>query len=532
MGLNNTFEQNLSKTSNEEAMNCVIPVKPAIMDNENRIAVFIPNQTDVIDLIKKVPQSRWSPTHKCWHFLKTQQNWDIFTLHFKDFTLNIQKNMPPLSIPASEMWEKPKLQLKADYLNHFILPTETVVQNAVNEKKEDTKILFVHKTPYQLEKIVLNEQKYLGVPIPSTDNISREIIKKIEGRIWHPQEYMWLVPYSQLIYDKLKSAFEGKLIPPTNKEFRLIQPPVFEPKLSLKPKTPKEENISLFDRLNGKQQLAVTKFEELLIEERKTYETRKGYRNVLIQFLYQYPDTMPSQITHAQIKAYILKRIKEENISKSTQNHLVSTFKAFYGRLLNQYDKVENLYRPEKEQHLPKTLTPDEVARLLKQVGNLKHKCMLMLMYGSGLRVGELVRLRHKDLDFIEKTVFVDNGKHYKDRFSILSEKSIAYLKKYFKEHKPTPVNWVFESPDGGHYSTRSVQLIFAEALAKAKINKQVSTHSLRHTFATELVKSTSDLDFVRKVLGHASILTTQIYLHVIKSQLTVTRSPLDDLDI
>ena len=80
----------------------------------------------------------------------------------------------------------------------------------------------MHKTPYQLEKIVLNEQKYLGVPIPSTDNISREIIKKIEGRIWHPQEYMWLVPYSQLIYDKLKSAFEGKLIPPTNKEFRLI----------------------------------------------------------------------------------------------------------------------------------------------------------------------------------------------------------------------------------------------------------------------------------------------------------------------
>lgn len=232
------------------------------------------------------------------------------------------------------------------------------------------------------------------------------------------------------------------------------------------------------------------------------------------------------------MKAYILKRIKEENISKSTQNHLVSTLKAFYGRLLNQYDKVENLYRPEKEQHLPKTLTPDEVLRLLKQVGNLKHKCILMLMYGSGLRVGEVVRLRHKDLDFLEKTVFVDNGKHYKDRFSILSEKSIVYLKKYFEEHKPTPVNWVFESPDGGHYSTRSVQLFFADALAKARIKKQVSTHSLRHTFATELIKSTSDLDFVRKVLGHASILTTQIYLHVIKSQLTQTKSPLDDLDI
>ena len=146
-------------------MNRVIPIRQALYENENRIAVFIPNQKDVIELIKKVPQSRWSPTHKCWHFLKTQANWDIFLVYFKDFTLNIQKNMPPLSIPASEMWEKPKLQLKADYLNHFIVPTEATIQNAVNEKKEETKTPFVHKTPYQLEKIVLDGQKLIGVPI-------------------------------------------------------------------------------------------------------------------------------------------------------------------------------------------------------------------------------------------------------------------------------------------------------------------------------------------------------------------------------
>ena len=513
-------------------MNLVIPVRPALFENENRVAVFIPNQADIIDLIKKVPQSRWSPMHKCWHFLKTQAHWAIFQEYFQDFTLNIQKNLPPLSIPSSEMLERPKLPLKENYLNHFILPSETTIPDILNDKKEEKQVVFIHKTAFQIEKVSYDGQNFIGIPIASTDQVSRDIIKKIEGRIWHPQEYLWLLPYNQLTYDKLKNAFESKLIPPTTKDFRLIKPPVYEPKLPLKPKTPKEESIALFDKLNGKQQLAVTKLEELLIEERKAYETRKGYRNILIQFLYQHPDTVPSQITNTQIKAYILKRIKEENISKSTQNHLVSTFKAFYGRLLTQYDKVENLYRPDKEQHLPKTLTPDEVLRLLKQVGNLKHKCMLMLMYGSGLRVGELVRLRHEDLDFSEKTVFVDNGKHYKDRFSILSEKSIVYLKKYFEEHKPTPVNWVFESPDGGHYSTRSVQLFFAEALTKAHIKKQVSTHSLRHTFATELLKSTSDLDFVRKVMGHASILTTQIYLHVIKTQLTQTKSPLDDLDI
>ena len=114
------------------------------------------------------------------------------------------------------------------------------------------------------------------------------------------------------------------MIPPTNKEFRLIQPPVYEPKLNLKPKTPKAESISLFDQLNGKQQLAVTKMEELLIEERKAYHTIKGYRNILIHFLTFYKELIPSQITTEQIRYYILTRIKDENISKSTQNQIIT----------------------------------------------------------------------------------------------------------------------------------------------------------------------------------------------------------------
>ncbi len=436
MSQNNTKEQNLSKTSIEKAMDIVIPVKPALFSEEKRIAVFIPNQADIIDLIKKVPQSRWSPTYKCWHFLKTQANWDIFLAHFKDFTLNIQKDMPPLSIPASEMREKPKLQLKSDYLNHFVLPSEMGIQNVIKGKKEENQAAFIHKTPFLIEKVTYDGQNYMGIPIPSTDQTSRDMVKKMDGRIWHPQEYIWLLPYNHATYDKLKMAFEGKLQAPTSKEFRVIKPPVYPPQLTLKPKIQNVENTSLFDKLNGKQQLAVTKLEDLLIEERKAYHTMKGYRNIFIHFLTFYKEMIPSQITNEQIRYYILTRIKDENISKSTQNQMISTFKAFYGRLLEQHHKVNDLYRPNKEQHLPKTLEPAEIAKLFAQVGNVKHKCMLMLMYGSGLRVGEVVRLK-----------------------------------------------W-------------------------------------------------QDLDFVRKVMGHASIKTTQIYLHVLKTDLTKTRSPLDDLNI
>jgi integrase/recombinase XerD len=153
-----------------------------------------------------------------------------------------------------------------------------------------------------------------------------------------------------------------------------------------------------------------------------------------------------------------------------------------------------------------------------------------MLMYGSGLRVGEVVKLKKEDLDFVEKTVFVYRSKVNKDRFTLLSDKSIESLHQYMQMYKPQV--WLFESPEGSHYSERSVQQIFADALKKAKITKRVSTHSLRHAFATHLLKAHVDLDFVRKVLGHNSILTTQRYLHVLKSELTQTRSPLDDIDL
>lgn len=389
----------------------------------------------------------------------------------------------------------------------------------------------------KIEKVEYLAQVYIGVHIPYQDVQSRDKIRTLDGRAWHPQEKLWLVPYNAQSYLNLKNTFGDQLeIMPSLKP-REIKPPLLPPQLEVKTEVAKHdfrptENNNLFYQLTDKQKLAVTKLEELLIEERKAYHTRKGYRNIYIQFLACHPHTLPSQITTAQMKTYILKRIKEDNISKSTQNHIVSTFKAFYGRLMEQPDKVENLYRPTNEQHLPKTLTQEEVVRLLKQVGNMKQKCILMLMYGSGLRVGEVVRLRLKDLDFEEKTVFIDTGKHYKDRFTILSEKAIAYLKQYLAQHKPTPSVWVFESPDSGHYSERSVQKFFAEALARAQIKKQVSTHSLRHAFATELLKSSSDMDFVRKVMGHASIKTTQIYLHVLKTDLTRTKSPLDNLDL
>ena len=508
-------------------------IRPAILDNESRVAVFMPNQKDLIDLIRQVPKSRWSPSHGCWHFPKTEKYWVAFKDLFKDFDFNIQKDMIPLSIPAVEMFEIPKLTLKADYVAVAQLSKglERLESSQASSVQENISVISrTEQVPFQIEKVSFDEQTFMSLPIPYTDTISRESIKKIEGRFWHPQQNAWLLPYNQPTYNKLVQAFGDKLILPTTTTIRAIMPPVSQPQMTIKTENRKVENTSLFDKLNEQQQMAVTKLEHLLILERKAEHTRKGYRNIFIQFLTHYIDVLPSRITAEQISDYILHRVKDEKISKSTQNHIISTLKAFYSRILEHHAKVSGLYRPNKEEHLPKELEPVEVVKLFAQVGNIKHKCLLMLMYGSGLRVGEAVRLKWQDLDFEEKTVFVHNGKNYKDRYTILSDKAIQYLQKYQAQYATK--DWVFESPTGEHYSERSVQLFFAEALAKAHIDKPLSTHSLRHGFATQLLKANTDLDFVRKVMGHASIKTTQIYLHVVKTELTKTKSPLDNLNI
>ncbi|MFM2268072.1 MAG: Tyrosine recombinase XerD, partial [Bacteroidota bacterium] len=220
------------------------------------------------------------------------------------------------------------------------------------------------QTKLQIQKVNCNGQMLIGIPISGSQNEWREKIKTIAGRRWHENEFIWTIPHTTEAFQTLKKLFGAD-----NIEVNTIDKPIFvtppqyrNRNLPLKEGIVKKEgkhnyrpleNHILFDKLNPKQQKAVSKLEELLIEERKAYETIKGYRNIIIPFLGFYSDILPSQISKEQIRAYILKKIKEGNISKSTQNHYVSTFKAFYGRLLHQYDKVEDLFRPENDKSLP-----------------------------------------------------------------------------------------------------------------------------------------------------------------------------------
>lgn len=149
----------------------------------------------------------------------------------------------------------------------------------------------------------------------------------------------------------------------------------------------------------------------------------------------------------------------------------------------------------------------------MKATENLKHRAILTVIYSSGLRIGELINLKIKDIDSERKQIRVEQGKGKKDRYTLLSLKTLDLLRTYFKEYKPK--EYLFEGQEGGQYAARSIQTFFKEICQKVGIKKKVSVHTLRHSFATHLLENGTDLRYIQALLGHESPKTTEVYTHI-----------------
>jgi integrase/recombinase XerD len=226
----------------------------------------------------------------------------------------------------------------------------------------------------------------------------------------------------------------------------------------------------------------------------------------------------------------LLVLIKEKQVSVTHQGQVLSAIKMFYGSVVSQTDKIDGLFQPKPAKKLPQVLLEEEVANLLRGVDNLKHRCILMLIYSAGLRLGEVINLRLSDLQPERNRFFVRNGKGKKDRCTILSERVWGQLKTYMALYQP--VEWVFEGQTGGQYSERSVQEIFTKAKLKSMINPLATVHTLRHSFATHLLEKGVDLRYIQELLGHESSKTTEIYTHITRKGWDKIKSPIDDLKI
>jgi integrase/recombinase XerD len=222
---------------------------------------------------------------------------------------------------------------------------------------------------------------------------------------------------------------------------------------------------------------------------------------------------------------YILKK----NLSASYQNQVINAIKLFYRNRFNRAMEVDFIQRPRREKRLPNVLSKKEIKAILEAPTNLKHRAMISLIYACGLRRSELLNLTLKDIHSDRNLLFIRQSKGKKDRVVPISMKLIAMLRDYYKAFKPK--TWLFEGQLAGEkYSERSIQLVLNQSVSKAKINKQVSLHWLRHSYATHLLESGTDLRYIQELLGHSSSKTTEIYTHVSTRNLQQIRSPFDDL--
>lgn len=267
----------------------------------------------------------------------------------------------------------------------------------------------------------------------------------------------------------------------------------------------------------------------LLQQKRYSKSTIKTYTSYFSQFQEYFTNQDLNSISVEQINSYITGLIDYQNISPSQQNQRINAIKFYYEKVLGREKAYYKVERPRKERKLPTILTKGEVHKLINQLDNLKHKCILTTIYSAGLRRSELINLKVEDIDSKRKLIKIRAAKGKKDRYTLLSDKLIKLLRLYYRAYWPR--EWLFEGQNGGQYSATSVAKIIKTAVNKAGIHKHVTPHSLRHSFATHLLEQGTNLRYIQEILGHEDPKTTQIYTQVATKEISNIRSPLDDFD-
>ena len=348
-------------------------------------------------------------------------------------------------------------------------------------------------------------------------------VKTIDGRRWHPAEKHWSFPNTDGMVEKILKVFGDE---------NVQMDPILKTSTSKVKDTPSPlvgEGQSLPRTCFGGEGYNFEDLRRELVSRKYSYKTIKGYL-YYNKDLIRYIGKSPSEIDDEDIKDYLVYLVEEKGSATSTLNQAINALKCYYGTILKRRFVYE-VKRPRKDKKLPVVLSKEEVARILSSVDNLKHRAILMLIYSAGLRVGEVVKLRSEDIDSERTLIHIKGGKGRKDRYTMLSQTALQALKEYQEQYKS--VKWLFEGARAGRYlSTRTVEKILEHACEKAKIRKDVSVHSLRHSFATHLLESGTDLRYIQELLGHKNSKTTEIYTHVSTQNIGKIKSPLDSLDL
>ncbi len=457
--------------SSQRIINNTKPFNEVKITCTNRqIFVFLRKNEADIQFLRNISYCKWEKTRTCWVLPNFGNNLANLKGYFGERISEINEIM-----------------------------TEAIAINRKEYTRSKNEILTIKTTNNRLNVVI---------------EYNKDIVRKLKQfpyLKYDTKSKIWSFPFVEKYVEDLKAIATAE-----NQTFTYVEEQIFtqKPIRSLIPKLVAcpEEYI------------------QKLIEMRYAESTIKTYKQTFEEFVNFYGNETLEEISEEKIINYLRYLVNERKISLSVQNQAINAIKFYYEKVLLGKRTFYHIDRPRTEKTLPLVLSEEQVTDMINTIENLKHKAILMTIYSAGLRISEAIKLKITDIDSNRMQMRIEQGKGKKDRYTLLSVKTLEILKKYYREYRPS--YWLFEGQTGGQYSEKSIQNVFHKAKDAANINKRATVHTLRHSFGTHLLENGTDLRYIQVLLGHSSSKTTEIYTHVTTKGFDKIVSPLDRLKI
>lgn len=371
-----------------------------------------------------------------------------------------------------------------------------------------------------MKHLLIDGKKQIGLKF-YPDKVIHALVKELPNVAWSNQFGMVYIRNTSENFNLIFSLFKG---------VAWINLSSFSTKRNLT-----NENQLLSVDSYRKRKLAIgftpcpEEFLQKLELKRYSMNTARTYIAMFERFINAHDETDLLCINEEQIRLY-LQALVQEHRSDSYINQMINSVKFYYEVVMEMPNRFYSIERPRKKESLPKVISAEEVQMIINNTNNIKHRCIVSLLYSSGLRRGELLNLKMEDIDSKRMIIAVINGKGGKDRMTILSPSVLEILRIYYKAWSPK--TYLFEGAKGEKYSATSVLRIIQKAAKVAGIKKRISPHVLRHSFATHLLEAGTDLRYIQVLLGHSSTKTTEIYTQVATNNIRSIISPIDSLNL
>ncbi|PNQ74051.1 integrase [Hanstruepera neustonica] len=367
-------------------------------------------------------------------------------------------------------------------------------------------IVTLSKANHRKEHQILIEFKHDWVLI--------DVVKHLPQARWSATLKSWYIKNTPNNLKKIYDVFKGHA--------HVNSDHLFSKSITKTQEFPKKQKR----QLSLEQRDLLNSFYKYLKGKRYSKSTVETYSFFIADFIEFNQSKDLISLTNRDVELFIESVFIKRNYSISTQRQFISAVKQFI--IFYPETQISNLAltRPKKSKKLPTVLSPEEIIAIIQCTRNLKHRAIITLLYSAGLRIGELLALKLRDISLTRKQIHIQSGKGRKDRYATLAESFLPLLNNYMSTYEPT--YYFVEGAKGKPYTASSIRKVLARSCKAAGIHKPVTPHTLRHSYATHLLENGVGLRHIQELLGHAKPETTMIYTHVARKDLMDITSPLD----